>query len=205
MSESETALFATIAAGAALLYYARKKRQAATRVAICHLTEAGKPCHGASVPSGVTGCVKLVSSKTPSGHTLTTIEYDVRGLTPGLHGFHIHEKSDFSNGCISAGGHYNPHGKKHGGPQDAECHVGDLGNIEAGPDGIATGVIKSCLVELEGEFSVIGRSFMVHADPDDLGRGDNSQPGPPPVNGKCSLVTGNAGARLACGSIQLLQ
>ena len=44
MSENETALFATIAAGAALLYYARKKRRAATRGAICHLTEAGKPC-----------------------------------------------------------------------------------------------------------------------------------------------------------------
>ena len=48
---------------------------------------------------------------------------------------------------------------------------------------------------------MLGRSFMVHADPDDLGKGDNSQPGPPPVNGKASLVTGNAGARVACGEI----
>ena len=30
------------------------------------------------------------------------------------------------------------------------------------------------LVKLKGPTSVIGRSFMVHADPDDLGRGDNS-------------------------------
>ena len=55
---------------------------------------------------------------------------------------------------------------------------------------------------LAGEHTVVGRSFMVHEDPDDLGKGDNSEPGPPPVNGKCSFVTGNAGARLACGEIK---
>ena len=51
---------------------------------------------------------------------------------------------------------------------------------------------------------MIGRSVMVHADEDDLGRGDNSDPvTKPPVNGKCSKVTGNAGARIACGEIRL--
>ena len=43
---------------------------------------------------------------------------------------------------------------------------------------------------------------MVHADPDDLGKGDSSQCSPP-INGKCSKVTGNAGARIACGEIVL--
>eukprot|EP00976_Prorocentrum_cordatum_P008963 178561-Prorocentrum_minimum.AAC.5 len=51
-----------------------------------------------------------------------------------------------------------------------------------------------------GEYSVIGRSMMVHADPDDLGRGDHSEPG---TNGKTSKTTGNAGARIACGEITL--
>jgi hypothetical protein len=61
------------------------------------------------------------------------------------------------------------------------------------------------LVKLRGPYSVIGRSMMVHADPDDLGRGDNSkahEPGPP-KNGFVSKITGNAGARLVCGEIKL--
>ena len=83
--------------------------------------------------------------------------------------------------------------------------MGDLGNIVAGPDGVASGVIVDHLVKLDGPTSVVGRSFMVHADPDDLGRGDNSLAHvKPPVNGKCSKITGNAGARVACGEIKLL-
>jgi superoxide dismutase, Cu-Zn family len=39
-------------------------------------------------------------------------------LAPGLHGFHVHEFADFSNGCVSAGPHYNPFGAQHGGPED---------------------------------------------------------------------------------------
>jgi Cu-Zn family superoxide dismutase len=112
-------------------------------------------------------------------------------------------QADFSDGCKSAGGHYNPFGKKHGGPNDKERHVGDLGNVEADASGRAHGAIFDRLIELDGPYSVVGRSMMVHEDEDDLGCGDNSQPGPPPVNGKASLVTGNAGARLACGEIKL--
>ena len=68
---------------------------------------------------------------------------------------------------------------------------------------MAEGVIVDRLVKLQGPYSVVGRSIMVHADPDDLGRGDNSLahvPGPP-KNGYVSKVTGNAGARIACGAI----
>lgn len=122
-----------------------------------------------------------------------TITYRVTGLTPGLHGFHIHEKADFSDGCKSAGPHYNPFGKEHGGPDDEERHVGDLGNITADANGVAEGTISDHLIKLSGEYSVIGRSFMVHADPDDLGKGGH----------ELSKTTGNAGARVACGEIVL--
>ena len=179
----------------------RAERDAGARTlrAECELGEAGKPCGGRAGATGVRGHVLLTQRP-----DTTLIQYEISGLSPGSHGFHIHEKADFSNGCASAGPHYNPHGRNHGGPDDEERHMGDLGNVKAGADGCAKGELFSSLVRLEGEYSVLGRSIMVHADPDDLGRGDNSQPGPPPVNGKCSLVTGNAGARVACGVIRLL-
>ena len=53
---------------------------------------------------------------------------------------------------------------------------------------------------MPGEYSVVGRSVMVHEDTDDCGTGDHSEPG---TNGKTSLTTGNAGARIACGEIVL--
>ena len=60
------------------------------------------------------------------------VQADVTGLTPGKHGFHIHEFGDnTSPDGMSAGGHFNPHKMEHGAPDAAKRHVGDLGNIEA--------------------------------------------------------------------------
>jgi Cu-Zn family superoxide dismutase len=139
--------------------------------AVCELGPRGKTCHGAAEQgSAVAGTVRL----TQISSTICRIEYEIRGLTPGKHGFHIHEKADFSDGCASAGPIYNPFRKTDGGPESEERHVGDLGNVEADRSGLAQGVIMDHLVKLEGETSVIGRSFMVHADPDDLGKGRQS-------------------------------
>jgi Cu-Zn family superoxide dismutase len=66
-----------------------------------------------------------------------------------------------------------------------------LGNIVAGEDGVAEGSLVDRLVQLSGEYTVIGRSIMVHEDVDDLGKGGH----------ELSLTTGNAGARIACGEI----
>ena len=121
----------------------------------------------------------------------TKITGTFKNLPPGKHGFHIHEFGDLSNGCISAGAHFNPYKKTHGGPGDEERHVGDLGNIVADSEGNATVEIVDELIKLTGEHSVVGRSLVVHADEDDLGRG----------NFEDSKTTGHAGARIICGII----
>jgi hypothetical protein len=63
--------------------------------------------------------------------------------------------------------------------------AGDLGNIEGDASGNSKGSIMDKHIKLEGPFTVVGRSIMVHADEDDLGTGDHSEPGvsfstPPP-------------------------
>ncbi|XP_076372775.1 superoxide dismutase 1 [Tachypleus tridentatus] len=121
----------------------------------------------------------------------TSVTGEIRGLTPGLHGFHVHEFGDNTNGCISAGAHFNPFGKEHGAPTDENRHVGDLGNVEASSDGVAKVDIIDKQISLIGQLSVVGRSIVVHADPDDLGKGGH----------ELSKTTGNAGGRLACGVI----
>ncbi|CAL1285482.1 unnamed protein product [Larinioides sclopetarius] len=117
-----------------------------------------------------------------------TVSGEIRGLSPGLHGFHIHQYGDLSGGCASAGGHFNPFQKNHGAPTDEERHVGDLGNIQAGSNGVATINIVDHQLRLCGPISVMGRAIVVHAQQDDLGRGGNEE----------SLRTGNAGSRVGC-------
>eukprot|EP00746_Dinoflagellata_sp_MGD_P010605 gnl/MRDRNA2_/MRDRNA2_121926_c0_seq1.p1 gnl/MRDRNA2_/MRDRNA2_121926_c0~~gnl/MRDRNA2_/MRDRNA2_121926_c0_seq1.p1 ORF type:complete len:278 (+),score=47.32 gnl/MRDRNA2_/MRDRNA2_121926_c0_seq1:80-913(+) len=171
--------------------------------ATAQLAPKGKPCGGGAEPAP--GCAGMVKLTQLDADTIE-IEWKITGGgKEGLHGFHIHETSDFSNGCASAGPHYNPFNKLHGAPEDEERHVGSLGNIKVDGKGKSSGSMKDRQVKLFGPTTCVGRSVMVHADEDDLGLGDNSkanEPGPP-QNGFVSKITGNAGARIACGEIVL--
>lgn len=123
----------------------------------------------------------------------TTVNVRVTGLTPGLHGFHLHEFGDTTNGCISTGAHFNPNNMTHGAPGDEVRHAGDLGNIVANADGVAEATIVDNQIPLDGPNTVVGRAFVVHELEDDLGKGGH----------ELSLTTGNAGGRLACGVVGL--
>jgi len=116
---------------------------------------------------------------------------NVNGLKPGLHGFHVHEKGDCSAADgMSAGGHFNPAGKPHGAPDSAERHGGDLGNLTADKSGNATLSIEVDGITLDQTAnSIVGKSVIVQANPDDL----KSQP------------AGNAGPRVTCGVIRLTE
>lgn len=125
-----------------------------------------------------------VDFKKVDGGVLITAE--VSGLTPGKHGFHIHEFGDCTSADgASAGGHFNPTHAKHGGPDHIDRHAGDLGNVVANELGIAVYSRVDTMIKLNGPDTIIGRSIIVHANSDDY----KTQP------------TGNAGGRLACGVI----
>jgi Cu-Zn family superoxide dismutase len=120
---------------------------------------------------------------TQKGHEIE-ISGMIAGLSPGKHGFHVHEFGDCSSADgMSAGGHFDPEMHMHGGPHSKERHVGDLGNIEANDEGQA--VIKKTdkVIQLNGPHSIIGRSIIVHAKEDDL------------------KDIKSAGARIGCGII----
>ncbi len=117
------------------------------------------------------------------------IAADITGLTPGAHGFHIHEYGDCSAADgSSAGGHFNPDQKAHGGPGMEMSHAGDYGNLTADASGHATLKIVAPRITLDqGPTGVLGRSVVVHEKSDDL----TSQP------------AGNSGPRIGCGVIVL--
>lgn len=119
------------------------------------------------------------------------IELKVSGLTPGRHGFHLHEKGvceppDFK----SAGGHFNPFGRQHGAMNPKGKHAGDLPNLVAREDGTAevTAVAEGTTLG-KGAGSLLkegGTSIVIHAAPDD----------------EMSDPAGNSGARIACGVVR---
>ena len=117
-----------------------------------------------------------------------TVTAQISGLSPGGHGFHVHEKGDCSApDATSAGGHFNPTGKPHGAPDAGEHHAGDLPMLQADANGNATLTADvSGLTIGAGTGDIAGKSVVVHKDVDDY----KTQP------------AGNSGARIGCGVIQ---
>lgn len=113
------------------------------------------------------------------------------GLPPGAHGFHIHEKGDCGGkDAKNAGGHHNPTGAKHGPPESATRHAGDLGNLMVDKDGNATfDMSTDSLTMSTGADAIENRAVIIHAKKDD----GKTQP------------SGNSGAPIACGVIRRVE
>lgn len=107
------------------------------------------------------------------------------GATVALH---IHETGSCADMGKAAGGHFNPDNNPHSNPDDMDGHAGDLPNLTANDNGVATinYVNKKITTDLAGKYSVHRRSFIVHAGADDY----TSQP------------AGDSGNRIACGIIE---
>lgn len=119
------------------------------------------------------------------------VQFTGTKLPPGVHGWHIHtvgkcDGPDFA----TAGGHFNPDGKKHGAQNPEGAHAGDLGNFTAAADGTAK-VEVTARVSLEpgaasSLFRTDGSAIVIHANADD----ERTDP------------AGNSGGRIACGVIK---
>ena len=128
--------------------------------------------------SQVTGTVTF----TKSGNAVQVVA-EVSGLTPGKHGFHVHEFGDCSAAdAATAGSHFNPTKDPHAGHDADKRHMGDLGNLEADASGKARLDLSDKKIKIE---QIIGKAVIVHEKADDL----KTQP------------TGDAGGRVACGVI----
>jgi Cu-Zn family superoxide dismutase len=140
----------------------------------------------------------------------TQISVSAAELTPGFHGFHIHETGKCDPDAVNpetgepapfatAGGHYNSTGEHHG------SHAGDLPSLLVGD--AAQGqmlVLHDSFTPaelLEGD----GAAVVIHSDPDNFARipdryAVNGHHGPD----EDTLATGDAGSRAACGVFEKL-
>jgi len=134
--------------------------------------------------SSLTGTARF----TEQGRTVT-LTLEVEGAPPGVHAVHLHQNGDCSaDDATSAGPHWNPGNVEHGQWDHAPFHLGDIGNLQVGPDGYGSLTLTTDLWSIgTGEANdILGRAIIIHEKADDF----TTQP------------TGAAGGRIGCGVIQ---
>jgi len=147
----------------------------ATGMADLRATVPGSPIQG-----------QATLTDTPKGLKLSI---EMSSISPGLHGFHIHEFGSCADFGKAAGSHFDPDNtRRHGqlaSHRQHGVHAGDMGNLIADASGKAVlDLTLPGVVLTGGKRSVAGRAIIIHDKQDDFGQ---------PV--------GNAGDRIACGPI----
>ena len=137
------------------------------------------------------GWVRLVED----GRGVVHVNVHVAGLTPGLHGIHIHAIGACTPTFAAAGGHYNPLGHEHGLDNPNGAHAGDLpnlrvnangvGHLDATTDGVTLSAGPTTLFDATP--GALGSAFIIHANEDDQ---------------VTNATNGNSGARVACAVIE---
>jgi Cu-Zn family superoxide dismutase len=136
------------------------------------------------------GWVRLVEDRTGIVH----VNVHVAGLTPGLHGIHIHAVGACSPTFAAAGGHYNPLARLHGLANPGGAHAGDLPNFIVNEEGVGHLDATTDRVTLtdgpttlfDTTANAVGSAFIIHANEDDQ---------------VTDATNGGSGARVACGVI----
>ena len=141
-----------------------------------------KDAKGASI-----GTATISAKKSGQG---VDIKLDLKGLPPGDHALHIHTAAKCEGPAFTtAGGHFNPDGKKHGLENPDGAHAGDMQNFTVKANGTAKATITDARVTMGTDahsiFSNGGTALVIHAKADDM----KTDP------------SGNAGDRIACGVI----
>ena len=166
-SNAVTALLAGIALAAATLHTAVAADRAMARL---------------KNPEGQ-GVGEVALARTPHG---TLLHAKLVNLPAGAHAFHVHAIGKCEPPFKSAGGHFNPDGRKHGISAGGGLHVGDMPNIHVPESGRLEIEVLNTLLKLDSTlFDADGAAIVLHAGPDDY----KSDP------------AGDAGARIACGVI----
>jgi Cu-Zn family superoxide dismutase len=149
----------------------------------------------AAQPASARADLKNAAGETLGNAVLTASPFgvlmrvEVRGLAPGWHGVHFHEKGDCSKSDFtSAGGHAHggPAARVHGLLNPQANETGDLTNLYVGADGAGAGEFFTGATNLAALMDADGTALVIHASPDD----HLTQP------------IGGAGARVACGAIR---
>lgn len=131
------------------------------------------------------------------------VTLDAKGLTPGFHGFHVHQVAKCETNSVAPSGGEPGNFLSAGGHFQAEGHTGhpasgDLTSVQVLEDGTATLVTTTDAFTVDELVANGGTSVMIHAGADNFG---NIPTRYAPAPDQQTLDTGDAGGRVACGVI----